>query len=91
MQKSKGKLRGHGRKLRRPVRKTGITKHLQEFKVGEKVCIDIDSSRRPVAPLPKFQGRMGEIEGKQGTAYKVKIKDGGLTKTLLVDSVHLKR
>lgn len=91
MQKSKGKLRSHGRKLKKPIRKSGITKYLQEFKIGEKVCIDIDPSHHSGMPLPRFQGRIGKIKGKQGHAYKVEITDGGLTKTLIVDPAHLKR
>ena len=91
MQKSQGKLRKHGRKLRRPIRKRGISRYLQEFEVGEKVCIDIDSSEHLGMPLPRFQGRTAEVKGKQGKAYLVEIRDGNSTKTLIVNPVHLKR
>ncbi|MCD4740085.1 50S ribosomal protein L21e [archaeon] len=91
MQKSQGKLRKHGRKIKRPIRKKGITVHLQEFKMGEKVCINIDSSEHSGMPIPKFQGQTAEIKGKQGKAYLVEIKDGNMTKTLIVKPSHLKR
>lgn len=91
MQKSKGKLRSHGRGLRRPIRKKGISAHLQEFKEGEKVSIAIDSSEHSGMPLPRYQGRTAEVKGKQGEAYIVAVKDGGKTKTFIINPVHLKR
>ena len=91
MQKSKGKLRSHGRGLRKDIRKVGISRHLQEFKEGEKVSIDIDSSEHSGMPLPRYQGRTAEVKRKQGMAYLVEIKDGGKAKTLVVHPAHLKR
>ncbi|RLF46372.1 MAG: 50S ribosomal protein L21e [Thermoplasmata archaeon] len=68
-----------------------ITRALQEFEIGEKVCIDIDPSFHKGMPHPRFQGYTGEVEGKQGNAYKVGIKVGDKHKTLLVLPEHLKR
>lgn len=77
------------RKKRRDV--YPITRALQEFEIGEKVCIDIDPSVHKGMPHPRFQGYTGEVEGKQGDAYKVGIRVGKKHKTLLVLPEHLKR
>ncbi len=38
---------------------------------------------------PRFDGRTGEVVGKQGDAFKVRIVDGGVEKTLIVTAAHL--
>ena len=90
MQKSKGKLRKHGKQLKRPIRKKGISSHLQEFSKGDKVSININSSVHSGMPKPRLQGRTGEIKRKQGKAYVVELKEGGTTKQLIVNPAHLK-
>ncbi|MCD6467966.1 MAG: 50S ribosomal protein L21e [Thermoplasmata archaeon] len=78
--------------LRKKHRETfPITRALQEFEIGEKVCIDVDPSMHKGMPHPRFQGYTGEVEGKQGDAYKVGITVGKKHKTLLVLPEHLKK
>lgn len=77
------------RKKRREV--FPITRALQEFEIGEKVCIDVDPSVHKGMPHPRFQGYTGKVEGKQGDAYKVGVTVGKKHKTLLVLPEHLKR
>lgn len=80
-------------KLRKSLRKKGkvpITKHLKEFEEGDKVIIDIESSVKDGMPHPKFQGKVGEVVGKQGRCYKVKVKDNEGFKVLICDPVHVK-
>jgi len=68
-----------------------ITKVMQDFKEGEKVTIVIDPSFHDGMPHPRFHGRTGSIEGMQGDAYIVKIKDGGKIKHIISSPVHLRR
>ena len=63
----------------------------QTYLRGEKVCIDVDPSMHKGMPHPRFQGYTGEVEGKQGDAYKVGITVGKKHKTLLVLPEHLKK
>ena len=91
MQKSKGKFRKHGRKLKRPIRNKGISRYLQELKIGDRVGIDIDSSEHSAMPPPRFQGRTGQVKRKQGRAYVIKILDGHMPKTLIVSPAHLRK
>lgn len=92
VKRSKGFRSKTRRKLRKSAReRKPITRGLQEFSIGEKVCIDIDPSFHKGMPHPRYQGFTGEIEGKQGNAYKVGVKVGEKHKVLLVLPEHLKR
>ncbi len=89
---SKGPRRKSRKKLRqRAGYRPTITKFLQEFKVNEKVVIDIEPSSQKGMPALRFQGRVAEVVGKRGRAYVLKLKDGGKEKTLIVRPEHLKR
>ncbi|MCD6522247.1 MAG: 50S ribosomal protein L21e [Candidatus Diapherotrites archaeon] len=93
MQKSRGKISKHSRKLKKSHREKGlraINRYLKTFEKGERVSIAIDSSENSGMPHPRFQGRSGVVKGKQGSAYLVEIRDGGKQKVLLVSPVHLK-
>jgi large subunit ribosomal protein L21e len=93
MQKSKGKMGGESRQLKKSVRERGapaVTQYLQKFSVGQTVHIDIVSSEPSGMPDPKFQGKTGKVKGLQGKDYLVEVSDGKAVKTLIVDPVHLK-
>ena len=70
---------------------SSITKALQEFDVGDHVNINVDPSMHKGLPHPRFQGRTGKIEGKQGDAYLVSITQGKMQKTLIIRPEHLGR
>lgn len=90
--RSKGFRSKTRKKLRLKVReRKPITRALQEFEIGEKVCIDIDPSFHRGMPHPRYQGLTGEVEGKQGNAYKVGVYVGSKHKTLIVFPEHLKK
>jgi len=94
VRRSKGIRSKSRHKLRKRMadrRSYSITRSLQEFQLGEKVGIDIDPSTHKGMPHPRFQGYIGEIEGKQGDAYLVGIKNGKKHKTLIVRPEHLRR
>lgn len=80
-----------GRKLKKNVRDKGIRirKLLQEFEVGQPVHIKIESASHKGMPHPTYQGKTGQVVGKRGRAYLVKIKDGGKDKTVISAPEHL--
>jgi len=80
------------KKLRKKIREKGIKirRALQTFEIGQRVHIDIDSAVHKGMPHPRFQGRTGVVIGVRGKAYLVKIRDGGLYKTLIARPEHLK-
>lgn len=71
--------------------KVSITRHLQEFSIGDRVNLNIEPSIHKGMFEPKFQGKSGIVVGKQGKCYQVEIKDISKTKRLVIHPVHLTR
>jgi large subunit ribosomal protein L21e len=88
--KSHGPRRRTREKFRRSIR-TPINEFLKHFEIGDKVVININSSSLNGMPFRRFQGLCGEVVGKRGRAYILKIKDGDKTKTIISTPEHLKK
>ena len=92
VKRNRGKRGGHSRQqLSRHREKTTVSRLLQEFKVGERVIIDIDSSIQKAMPHPRYQGREGIVAGIRGNSYEVIITDGNKRKTIVTNSAHIKK
>lgn len=79
--------------MKKKVREKGMPMAnmvLQEFEIGEKVIIKIDSAVPKGMPYKRFQGREGEVQGKQGKCFVLKIKDGNKEKKVMTNPVHIK-
>lgn len=79
------------KKLKGEIYRKGISRFFREFKEGEKVLIDIDVSSQNNMPHHRFQGKIGEIVGKRGRAYLVKIKDKFKEKIIITMPQHLRK
>ncbi len=82
------------RKLKKGIRERGlipITRLLKKFEIGDKVIIKIEPSVHKGMPHPRFHGRVGEIIGRRGRAYIVRIKDAGREKLVISYPVHLQK
>ncbi|WP_254530529.1 50S ribosomal protein L21e [Natrinema gelatinilyticum] len=93
MPKSNGPRQGTRKKLANKPRDRGTSppqRAIQEYEPGEKVHLKIDPSVPNGRFHPRFDGLTGEVVGKQGSAFKVQINDGGKNKTLLVTAAHLR-
>jgi len=93
MPKSNGPRQGTRRKLANDPRDRGTSppqRAIQEYEEGEKVHLKIDPSVSDGRFHPRFDGLTGEVVGKQGSAFKVEINDGGKDKTLLVAAAHMR-
>ncbi|AAM02873.1 50S ribosomal protein L21e [Methanopyrus kandleri] len=93
VRRSKGFRSRTRKKLRKKPRERGLSPlgpMTQEFEEGQKVHIVIDPSVHKGMPHPRYHGRTGEVVGRQGRAYIVKIRDGGKEKKLIVYPEHLK-
>ena len=80
-------------KLSKTVRTRGISpviKAIQEFESGSMVHVLIDPSKHKGMPHPKFHGRTGEVVGKRGRAFVLRVTDGDATKTVIVLPEHLR-
>lgn len=71
--------------------KVNLTRYFQEFKSGEKVCLVAEPSIHIGEYFPRFHGKSASVIKKRGVCYEVTIKDGSLSKTLIVHPVHLRR
>lgn len=64
---------------------------VQQFENGDTVHLDLDPSVQKGRFHPRFNGQTGTVAGEQGKAYKVKITDGSVEKTIITLPAHLKR
>lgn len=79
-------------KLSKTARDRGISpvvRAIQEFEEGDRVHVLIDPSKHKGMPHPRFHGRTGEVVGKRGRAFMVKVADGKATKTVITIPEHL--
>jgi len=88
-------VKSHGphRKTREKFRRTGLTpinRYIKQFKIGDKVVIDINSSSQKGMPFKRFQGLLGNVVEKRGRSFVVEIKDGNKTKKVIALAEHLK-
>ena len=93
MPSSNGPLHGTREKLSNKPRNRGTSppqRAVQEFEEGQMVHLKIDPSVPKGRYHPRFDGRTGEIAGKQGRAFKVLIRDDGKEKTLIARPEHLR-
>jgi large subunit ribosomal protein L21e len=54
------------------------------------VHLKIDPSVTKGRFHPRFDGQTGEVQGRQGRAFKVQITDGGKEKTIIATAAHLR-
>ena len=93
MPNSNGPMKNTRNKLKNHPRERGTSppqRAIQEYDEGQKVHLKIDPSVQKGRYHPRFDGQTGEVVGKQGSAFKVQITDGGKEKTLIVAAAHLK-
>ncbi|MBU3897159.1 MAG: 50S ribosomal protein L21e [Nanoarchaeota archaeon] len=87
--KSHGKHRSTRKKLRKSTRVT-VNQYFKNFETGQRVAIVIESASAESMPCRRFKGLTGEITGKRGRAYIIKLRDGNKFKTVITPSEHLK-
>jgi len=90
------KAKGYRRKsrsiLRRKPRekgKTGLSKILYEYKLGEKVVVKINPSVHKGMPHRRYQGKIGVIVNKRGRSYIMNVTQGKATKEIIVRPEHI--
>jgi large subunit ribosomal protein L21e len=68
----------------------GLSYLLTEYKVGEKVIVDIDPSEHTTTPHRRFQGKIGVILAVGRRTLKVKVGVGEKNKILQTKFNHIK-
>jgi len=80
-------------KFKKELRQRGlppVTSVIQQFEVGAKVHIVVNSSVQKGMPHRRFHGLTGTVIGKRGRAWMLSIKDGEAEKTVIARPQHLK-
>ena len=93
MPSSNGPLTGTRKKLSNHPRERGTSppqRAVARFDEGQQVHLAIDPSVPEGRFHTRFSGHTGTVAGKQGTAYKVEITDGGKKKTVIAKPAHLR-
>lgn len=94
VKRSKGLRKRSRQIMRKSPRTRGMpppTRSLVNFEVGDTVNIVIEPSVHKGQPYIRFQGRAGTVMGKQGKAFVLNVKVGGMVKKLIVGPEHLRR
>ena len=85
------------RKTRHKLRKNrslrGVIKirdYFRKFNVGDKVYLKAEPGIQKGMYFPRFHSKVGKVIEKQGRCYKIQIRDGSKTKTLIVHPIHLR-
>lgn len=94
MPNSKGPLKKTRNKLSNDPRDRGTSppqRAIEDFEAGDHVHLNLDPSVPDGRFHPRFNGHTGEVLGRQGRAYRVRINDGGKDKTLIAIPAHLRR
>ena len=93
MKRSKGQRQGTRSILRRGRHERGrvnIDRIMHDYSEGDRVAIVLDGGQQMGMPHRRFQGRTGFIQGRQGKAWVVAIKDGNMQKTVVARPEHLR-
>jgi large subunit ribosomal protein L21e len=93
MKRSKGQRQGTRTILRRGRHERGrvnISRIMHDYSEGDRVAIVLDGGQQMGMPHRRFQGRTGFIQGRQGKAWVVAVKDGNMQKTVVARPEHLR-
>ena len=92
MRGSKGYRSGARRLLKKEPRERGkikLSKLLQEYQIGSRVVVKIDSSVQKGMPHRRFHGKVGTVIEKRGRSYVVNVSQGYAMKEIIVRPEHL--
>ena len=81
-------------KLKKGIKEKGkisISNYLNDFKENERVLLKAEPAVQDGMYFPRFHGKTGIIVGKEGSCYKILIKDFKKEKIVVVHPVHLRR
>jgi len=90
LKRSHGYYAGKSRALKQRER-IPITRQIAEFKEGDAVRIKINSRVRGGKISLRYNGRIAKVVGRQGSAYKVLLKDVSKPKQFVVSALHLQK
>lgn len=90
MKRSHGPYSKHSRHMRSKGRLT-VRRALAEYAEGEAVRLGASPATKSGRPHLRFNNLTGKVVGRQGRAYKVRVRLGNKPKVLVISNVHLER
>ena len=93
MKRSKGqrvRTRSILRRRKSERSRLNISRVMHDYEAGDRVAIVLDGGQQMGMPHRRFQGRTGFIQGRQGKAWVVSVKDGNMKKTVVARPEHLR-
>jgi large subunit ribosomal protein L21e len=93
MARSHGERKKTRYKFTKALRARGfspVSRAIQEFEVGQKVHIIVDSSVHKGMPNRRYHGKTATVTGQRGRAYLLDMYDGDMLKMLIVRPQHLR-
>jgi large subunit ribosomal protein L21e len=92
------RIGGYRRKTRQKMTKghrqkgkISLSSFFQSFNIGDNVAFLAEPAYQKGMYHPRYHGKVGVVKAKRGDCYEVGIKDGSVSKTMIVHPVHLKR
>ena len=85
------KTRSLFRKNIRQKGKVSLSKYLQKLELGQKVILKAEPAVQKGMYFKRFHGKIGEITGKKGACYEIKVLDRKKPKSVIVHPIHLKK
>lgn len=87
------KSRGYRRKTRSRFRakpRSPLGSFLREYKVGDRVVVDIDSRQPKGMPHRRFQGTVGNVEEIRPRSLVINVPVGGTAKQVVARLEHIR-
>ena len=78
-----------GKRIRKKG-KISLSHYFKKFQEKDRVAIIREKGVRASFP-EKIEGKCGEIIGKRGSFYLIKLKEGSKTKTFIIHPIHLRK
>jgi len=69
--------------------KTGLSKVLREYALGDRVLVRITPSIHKGMPHRRFHGKIGVVGERRGRTYVVNVSQGNAVKEIIVRPEHL--
>jgi large subunit ribosomal protein L21e len=94
MPKSRGPRRKSRSVLTKRVRekgKLGLSRLLADYRVGDKVVINIDPAIHKGMPHKRFQGKVATVVEKRGKAYVLDIPQRKTSKLVIAGPEHIQK
>ncbi len=71
--------------------KLSVSSFVRKFELGSNVILNANPTILKGMYFKRFHAHTGKIVGMQGRCYKIKVKDNGKEKMVIVAPIHLKK